>query len=703
MTRLIHFLIVLAVFAATAPQPTAASEPLRPGDILIVQIPGETAFVEPIQVDREGRALLPEVGHVAVGGLSPDKAGVVIRKALAKVYRDLDRLVVYVKERRLAISVLGFVKDPGPVDLADGATVQMALNAAGGLAQGAQLDRIQVRRQGDVITFDYKRYLDTGDKSLIPRLQSLDEIFVPASPLTGNVQVEFDANTLTAAGDAAEDGKAVTVFGEVHRPGTFSFKSGNTVIDLLMRAGGVTRYAGVDQIRVISNGNPVPFNMREYLDTGERRLLPKLGPGDIVFVPQASENIETGARTVYVMGEVFRPGAYETREGTGFLEIMATAGGPTRFADTRQIRILRTDGSVDPFDLQAHTEGTENSALPRVAAGDAILVPEKTDMNEKSWLKISPDRAVRIIGAVHRPGRYEWAAEMSLMDLVAHAGGPRAEADTAHVQILADDGNDRVGSRTFNLKEFLEHGGEFSSLPAIGAGDTVVVPELPKDPNDSRSQWVRQPKEHSIYVFGEVGAPGRYAFNEGLAFLDILAAAQGPTAQADLRSVRITHRGGSDARVTHFDLSLYFRTGDETLLPRVLPEDVIHVPGRNPAWLEKSKENTVRVLGAVGQPGRFAFDDSMTILDLLAEAGGPSDSALQDKIVVVNRSVDGPKAHIFDLVAFARQGDFTRLPVLRAGDTVYVPNIQQSNWRIFSEALRDAVSVLSLVRLAAGM
>lgn len=703
MNRVLAALIVLFVVVTGGSFAKAAdSLPLQPGDVISVTLPGEAAFAEPFQIGRDGSLSLPEVGEVYLSGLSISAAREQVRAAMSKVYKDLSRLEVKVKQHRLVVSVLGYVKNPGPVDLAANSTVQMAIAAAGGLAQGAQLDRLQLRRNGQAQSFDYKKYLDSGDPSLIPDLQSLDVIFVPASPLTGNVQIEFDAKTLAASGDAAEDGEAVYVFGEVHRPGTFTYKDGASVIDMIMRAGGVTRYAGIEQIRIIAGNKPFPFNMREYMDTGSDGLMPEINPGDTIFVPQASDQVKVGARMVYVMGEVFKPGAYETKEGATFLDILANSGGPTRFAETRQIRILKQDGSVEPFDLSAFTEGTNEASLPVIAAGDAVFVPEKTDMNEKSWLKVAPNRAVRIIGAVNRPGRYEWSNEMNVLDLLAHAGGPAASADTAHVQILLPDGAGEIVTKSFDLKRFLDQGGAERDLPAISAGSTVVVPELPKDPNDNRSQWVRQASDRSIYIFGQVKAPGRYAFNTELNFLDLLSAAQGPTARADLSNVRVTHRGEENARVTQVNLNLYFETGDESLIPEIRPEDVIYIPERDRDWLEQPRERTVRVLGAVGRPGRYSFDDRMTILDLLAEAGGPSNNALQDRIVVVNRSEEGPQARVFDLVNFAKTGDFSALPLVQAGDTVFVPNTDSSNFNIAMGYVRDAVSILSLVRLAVG-
>ena len=159
-----------------------------------------------------------------------------------------------------------------------------------------------------------------------------------------------------------------------------------------------------------------------------------------------------------------------------------------------------------------------------------------------------------------------------------------------------------------------------------------MVPELPDDPTDDKSQWVRQASADSIYIMGSVGAPGRYAFNRQMHFLDIVTAADGPNISADLRNIRVTHRGERGSRVSKVNLALYFETGDETILPRVKNGDVIYIPDQDREWLDLSKEKSVRVLGAVKAPGRYEFDDSMTILDLLAEAGGPASDALIEKI-----------------------------------------------------------------------
>lgn len=698
MLTLIVFILTPIIGATSyAASPTVT---IRVGDVLSLSFPSEVSLNKDFTVDSDGAVVLPEVGPVLLSGLTLDVAGSVIRQALGKAFRDVDRLSVTFKERRLIVTVAGYVKQPGRVELPGDASVQSAIAAAGGLSQGAQLDRLKVRRGDQEFVFDYKKYLDSGDQSILPVLQPLDTIFVPASPLTGNVQIDFDGRTLAAAGDGAEERTSIKVFGEVNTAASFAYRPGSTVIDMIMRAGGVTRFASVDHIRIINDGSPILFNLQAYLDNGDKALLPPIQPGATIFVPKQLEEIRSGKHTVYVMGEVAKPGAFDTKEDTSFVDVLANAGGPTRFADTRQIRILRADGRVTMFDMSSFTEG-KGAVPPSIGAGDAILIPERTETQEPSWLKLPPERAVQVMGAVLKPNRYEWSDEMSILDLLAQAGGPTARANIANIQILQNE-KDTAQPILFDLANFLKSGGELAKLPRIRGGFVIMVPELPQDPGDNKAQWTRQASDQSIYVMGQVGAPGRYAFNAELNFLDIITAANGPTATADLRNIRVSHRGAKKASVTNVNLARYFETGDERLLPKVKVGDVIFVPDRNRDWLDNSKETTIRVLGAVGKPGRYHFSDEMTILDLLAEAGGPTEAAMQDKIVIVNMSERQDQARVFDLVTFAKSGDHNKLPVLRAGDTLYVPNTEQGEWHKATSGAASIFPFLAIFSLAKG-
>ncbi|CAH1580863.1 SLBB domain-containing protein [Vibrio owensii] len=672
----------------------AEDDVVKVGDLVQINLPGEASLNKGFQVDKRGRINLPEIGPVFVAGYNETQLQNVITDNLKTVFRDVSNARVFIKQQQLLISVQGYVVKPGEYTLPSGSNIQMFLYEAGGLRAGAQLDKIIVKRGNKNIEFDYKRFLDTGDDSKLPTLESLDVLFVPASPLVGNIEQEFDAAKLANSGDSADSARAIKVFGEVNAPGSFTYKPNTTLVDVVMRAGGVTRYASVEQIRVITNNTPIMFNLKRYLDTGDQSLLPDILPGATIFVPKQEEEIKAGANVVYVMGEVAHPGAYEGKKGASFMDILANAGGPTRFAESRQIRVIKADGGVINFDLTAHTEGLSKQKVPTVGPGDAIFVPEKTDMNEKSWLKVAPSRAVAVMGEVVRPGRIEWSDEMDLIDLIAHVGGPTRRADTSKIEI---SNNGKVTK--FDLDKYILQGSPHSKLPRVSAGTVVRVHALPDDPSDNKSQWVSQSSDASIYVFGQINAPGRYRFTKEMHFLDILSAADGPTKDADIHNIRVTHRGLGYAKVSKLNLSLYFETGDESILPDVRPGDTIYIPEKDKNWLDRSKESTVRVLGEVHAPGRYVFNDNMTILDLLAEAGGPSDSAYVEKISVVNMSCCQGQARVFNLVEFSKTANIYDLPVIRAGDTIYVPHKDESFAEKARAGLRDLLQITTTIVL----
>jgi protein involved in polysaccharide export with SLBB domain len=708
LSRALVFALLVALAVALAVAPSArgglraeealrAGDVLRVGDVVTIQLPGEAAVSKDYQIDRRGRVALPEVGVVQLAGRTLEEATKDARAALSRAYRDLGRLTLVLKERRLPLTVLGYVRNPGPVELPGEATLQMAIMASGGLLQGAQLDRVIVTDvAGKRVEFDYKAYLDSGDESLLPKLKPLDQIFVPASPLIPKVQVEFDGRTLAQSGDGADEARSVKVFGEVGTPAVYSWKPGMTVIDILMRAGGVTRYSSVEQIRILNKAGPVVFNLQAYLDSGDAAHLPAIEPGATIFVPKQLEEIRRSAQTVYVMGEVAKPGAFEGKPGATFIDILANAGGPTRFAETRQIRVIRADGSIAPVDLPRFTE--LGGSLPPIHPGDTIFVPEKIDNNEPSWLKVAPNRAVQVLGAVMKPGRYEWSDEMSLFDLIATAGGPLARSDITRVQVTRQE-DGRARAVVFDMAAYLTQGGQAKDVPVVRAGDVIMIPELPNDPSENKAQWVRQSPEQSIYVMGQVVIPGRYAFNDKLGFLDILTAANGPTSGADLRNLRVTQRGRKGAQVVTVNLARYFATGDESILPKVRPGDVIYVPDRVKDYLDQPASQAVRVMGAINRPGRYPFSDNVTLLDLLAEAGGPTGEAMQDRIVVVQIAGQRKQARVFSLVDFVKTGDLARVPLVRGGDLVYVPRVGDSAWRKALDEVRDGASALSVLAL----
>ena len=99
----------------------------------------------------------------------------------------------------------------------------------------------------------------------------------------------------------------------------------------------------------------------ETLQTGALTQNVTLQSGDTIFVARAE--------TVFISGQVYRPGEYPIRAGMTVRQLLALAGGVTDRGSTRRIQIIRdTDGKETT--INADQQDT-------VRGGDTILVRER--------------------------------------------------------------------------------------------------------------------------------------------------------------------------------------------------------------------------------------------------------------------------------------------------------------------------------------
>lgn len=121
---------------------------------------------------------------------------------------------------------------------------------------------------------------------------------------------------------------------------------------------------------------------------------------------------------------------------------------------------------------------------------------------------VADTEAIKVMGAVKSPGRFNWNVSMTFLDVLALAGGPLQQANITNIRIIKENRQSQDNVLYFDLDNFINEGGSFAALPRLTAGDTIVIDELPHDPTDNKSSWIRQSADDSIYVFGQVGAPG---------------------------------------------------------------------------------------------------------------------------------------------------------------------------------------------------
>ena len=87
---------------------------------------------------------------------------------------------------------------------------------------------------------------------------------------------------------------------------------------------------------------------------------------------------------------------------------------------------------------------------------------------------IGMDKRVSVMGAVVKQGNYPVMSSVSLVEIIAAAGGTSTDADLKHVKIFRHgQPSDAI---EVDLSNYLESG-TFQDVPKVGPGDTVFVPQ----------------------------------------------------------------------------------------------------------------------------------------------------------------------------------------------------------------------------------
>jgi len=158
--------------------------------------------------------------------------------------------------------------------------------------------------------------------------------------------------------------KKTTAMGEVAKPGLYELPGQTSFMELISRAGGLTKDAGDKAIIKRKTGQgeqSFTIDLRRLIDKGDTSVDMPLQDGDSIYIQKAG--------FFYVTGEVKKPDAYKCEEGTTVLKAITMAGGFTDKAAEKRIKIKRKDSGKE--------NTMERVGLDElVRADDVIIVPE---------------------------------------------------------------------------------------------------------------------------------------------------------------------------------------------------------------------------------------------------------------------------------------------------------------------------------------
>ncbi len=444
------------------------------GDHLIMQRVGNKKEMANLVISRDGSINLPNYGRIVLAGLSLDQANEMIKSIVAEAFTGEESYLTLSHMRDMSILVIGGVNNPGMYTVNGGAHILYLIRAAGGINENGSYRSIQVKRGSKIVeNFDLYDVLISGDLKFDSRLRSGDVIIV--SPKQSEVSVTggvaypgiFEINQNNTLADAlnyagnpkpssatsveisringqervtlqfskqdfkkiilknadsirvtsfsaySKPMKEVTLHGEVVNPGVYTIQDGETLSELINRAGGYTQFAyehgghlvresaktiekeindriyddmikfiatSANAQQVISGGDTsLPIILGEFknvkpvgritaeFDMQNIRMKPSsdttLQGGDIITIPPISEEI-------YVLGEVLTPGARQYFAGVGVTDYIKKSGGISTYGQSDRIVIIKPNG--DSY-VAGRFSFKQNDLMP----GSIIYIPRK--------------------------------------------------------------------------------------------------------------------------------------------------------------------------------------------------------------------------------------------------------------------------------------------------------------------------------------
>jgi protein involved in polysaccharide export with SLBB domain len=417
-----------------------------------------------------------------------------------------------------------------------------------------------------------------------------------------------------------ENPPVVSVWGDVRTPGTFRTAGQIHLSDAVHLAGGLSPDAQTQDAQVfryLPDGKVKIFsvNLSGAL-TGDPTDNIALAPRDRVLVHR-SPDAEQPA-TVYVQGEVVKPGRYPLTTNMTVADLIRVGGGLKPSADTQAGDLThfqwtsqaKLSGEHDPIEIAAALSGDPNANVA-LHNGDVVTIRQLPGWNDLG-------ASISVKGEVKHPGTYGIRPGERLSSILERAGGfpsgaypyaavlqrvqvreleqkqqnemvLRLKASQRDLEALPEAEPKQKQAKEAALAQYQTTLTELSASPPLGrvsirissninhwkntaadievrAGDTLVIPKRPE----------------YVMVSGQVFNPTAVGYRPGKSAKWYLSQSGGPTTLANKKDIFVLRADGS---VVGAKRSMF---GGESLNATLLPGDAVIVPEKaisgGPNW-----------------------------------------------------------------------------------------------------------------------
>jgi protein involved in polysaccharide export with SLBB domain len=673
-------------FSPVEDVPVPADYVVGPGDELLIRAWGKIELDARVTVDRNGQITLPRVGTLTVAGLSSAEIEGFLHSAIGGLFKDFQLNVALGKLRTIQIFVLGEARQPGSYTVSSLSTLVDAVFTSGGPSAAGTMRHIELRRDGRTMSeFDLYDLLERGDKSHDMRLLPGDVIFIPhigsQIAVSGDVNTPgiFELNGASTVGSALEcaggmtsladgarvvlerieahrsriveefsldeagkarpvkDGDLVRVFplspkfanaitlrGNVARPGLYSWKEGMRVSDLIpSRASLITRGYWNQQNHLVRQEAGSPFSSADEETMGTESM--DEAPSEQNEMPgnrrqrTAGRQNQESERNRDPNDSLGRPfDAEGTQRGEpgaqGKSWAVNSIGKNSSEINWEYALIERLDErdlstQLIPFRLAGAIDDPTSQANQVLKPGDVVTIFSRADLELPMEKHAS---FVRIGGEVSAPGVYRVNSGETLRDIVGRAGGLtahsylyasiftrvstriaqenelRQSAEQLQRELVTKYANatPQAGQTAADQQQQLSRQQEaLARLSAIvpsgrvvlnmkpGAAATTDIPDFPLEDGDA---FYVPPRLSTVQVAGAVYNANAFRYETGGRLITYLNDAGGATRDADQKRIFVIRADGTV--VSRQSRNIHSHGSYENL--QLLPGDAIVVPER---------------------------------------------------------------------------------------------------------------------------
>ena len=407
----------------------------------------------------------------------------------------------------------------------------------------------------------------------------------------------------------------VNIFGEVSTQGSFNISALNSAFNALSASGGPTEFGSVREIQWIRSNKKTILDLYKFMKDPSIGADLSLENNDILFVPVAQ-------KIVSISGAVKRPMKYEITGKENLKDLIDFAGGTTVDARPDYVKITRIiegEEKLFEYDLSKVLESKKTVELKN---GDRVNILS---------IKRPLENFVDIAGEVYYPGRFDLQSNPSLSALLTNAQ-PSYNAKTDLVFIERIRPNQTI---------------ELLSLPY---GDNIDYNLQPRD----KVQILNLKTYSDQMKFSVIGSV-RKPFTRTLSFEDKLTVgkaieiAGGLTPTANKNAYIFRKNWSNPEQTTYIpvdiisDSMVQLRAGDRL---NIYDETTFTDFGN------------VRISGAVRKTQNLGYDPSISLHDLIVNAGGLTTGAAYNNVEVFRVNLSMTQEVQFESIALEVDSDY---------------------------------------------